>query len=127
MLFRSHQVPQHVVGVPGACELVRPPGHGQAQGHGHLAAVGVLPLPPQDVPELVHGVSIHRIRHGAARQAVQPVVAVAEIHGVRGPVGAGAERPRHRGDVAIIVIFTNPSAQLGVETAPDRCRQSSFR
>jgi len=48
------------VEIPVAGQLVRPPRHGQAQGHGHLAAVGVLPLQP------------HRLLHVAVIPRGQP-------------------------------------------------------
>ncbi len=53
--------------------------------------------------------------------------ALAEIHGVRGPVGAGAERPRHRRDVAVglVVVVVQPEehgAAGGGGVPRHRCR-----
>ena len=78
----GHQVPQHVVVISGAGQLVgeRADRHGLRVGH--LAPAPRGPRARGDVAELVHGISIHRIRHGAARQAVQPFVGVGEVERV---------------------------------------------
>jgi len=58
-----HQVPQHVVGVPGAGQLVRRPAHHQRQRVGHLPPAPRGPRARRDVAELVHGTASASVKY----------------------------------------------------------------